>query len=226
MNIAERVQEVFNRFNVNLTVTDNVELENKETKTDLAEATLDNGTVIYTDADSFAEGVEAYIINDEGENIALPPGEYTLADRGMITVGEGGVVTSVSGAESPAEEVEASEEVEAAEEEKEEVMYVTKSEVEAMIAAALESLAPKEEEMSEEAEQAEEPQEPEAEELSKEDPISVELAAVKAELEAIKKQAAEGGLKHKAPTAKREPLNLKNLTTEERVRALANHFNA
>jgi len=226
MNIAERVQEVFNRFNVNLKVTDNVELENKETKTDLAEATLDNGTVIYTDADSFAEGVEAYIINDEGENIALPPGEYTLADRGMITVGEGGVVTSVSGAESPAEEVEASEEVEAAEEEKEEVMYVTKSEVEAMIAAALESLAPKEEEMSEEAEQAEEPQEPEAEELSKEDPISVELAAVKAELEAIKKQAAEGGLKHKAPTAKREPLNLKNLTTEERVRALANHFNA
>jgi len=226
MNIAERVQEVFNRFNVNLTVTDNVELENKETKTDLAEATLDNGTVIYTDADSFAEGVEAYIINDEGENIALPPGEYTLADGGMITVGEGGVVTSVSGAESPAEEVEASEEVEAAEEEKEEVMYVTKSEVEAMIAAALESLAPKEEEMSKEAEQAEEPQEPEAEELSKEDPISVELAAVKAELEAIKKQAAEGGLKHKAPTAKREPLNLKNLTTEERVRALANHFNA
>ena len=95
-----------------------------------------------------------------------------------------------------------------------------------MIAAALESLAPKEEEMSKEAEQAEEPQEPEAEELSKEDPISVELAAVKAELEAIKKQAAEGGLKHKAPTAKREPLNLKNLTTEERVRALANHFNA
>jgi len=61
MNIAERVQEVFNRFNVNLTVTDNVELENKETKTDLAEATLDNGTVIYTDADSFAEGVEAYL---------------------------------------------------------------------------------------------------------------------------------------------------------------------
>ena len=112
MNIAERVQEVFNRFNVNLTVTDNVELESKETKTDLAEATLDNGTVIYTDADSFAEGVEAYIINDEGENIALPPGEYTLADGGMITVGEGGVVTSVSGGETP----EASGEVEASEE--------------------------------------------------------------------------------------------------------------
>ena len=230
MNIAERVQEVFNRFNVNLTVTDNVELENKETKTDLAEATLDNGTVIYTDADSFAEGVEAYIINDEGENIALPPGEYTLADGGIITVGEGGVVTSVSGGETPdaSGEVEASEEVEAAEEEKEEVMYVTKSEVEAMIAAALESLAPKEEEMAEEV--SEEVTEEVVEELSaqepEEDAVAVELAAVKAELEAIKKQAAEGGLKHKAPTPKREPLNLKNLTTEERVRALANHFNA
>ena len=36
---------------------------------DLAEAALENGAVIYTDADDFAEGEEAYIINDEGERI-------------------------------------------------------------------------------------------------------------------------------------------------------------
>ena len=54
MTIQERVQEVFNRFNVNLTVSE-------EKRTEMAEATLENGTVIYTDAEQFAEGVEAYI---------------------------------------------------------------------------------------------------------------------------------------------------------------------
>ena len=73
MTIQERVQEVFNRFNVNLTVSE-------DKSTELAEAALENGTVIYTDAEAFEEGAEAYIINDEGERIALPPGDYPLAE--------------------------------------------------------------------------------------------------------------------------------------------------
>jgi hypothetical protein len=221
MTIQERVQEVFNRFNVNLTVSE-------EKRTEMAEATLENGTVIYTDAEQFAEGVEAYIINDEGENIPLPPGDYTLADGGVIVVGDGGVVTSVGEAtEEVVEEVEASEEVSEetqeveASEETEEVQaeetpsYVTKAEVEEMIAAAFEALNKDDkEEMS-----ADTP-EPKKEE----DAVAVELAAVKAELEAIQKKAAEAGLKHQAPTTKREPLDLKNLSTQERVSALLNQF--
>jgi hypothetical protein len=221
MTIQERVQEVFNRFNVNLTVSE-------EKRTEMAEATLENGTVIYTDAEQFAEGVEAYIINDEGENIPLPPGDYTLADGGVIVVGDGGVVTSVGEAteevvEEVVEEVEASESTEEVEasEETEEVQaeetpsYVTKAEVEEMIAAAFEALNKDDkEEMS-----ADTP-EPKKEE----DPVAVELAAVKAELEAIQKKAAEAGLKHQAPTTKREPLDLKNLSTQERVSALLNNF--
>ena len=221
MTIQERVQEVFNRFNVNLTVSE-------EKRTEMAEATLENGTVIYTDAEQFAEGVEAYIINDEGENIPLPPGDYTLADGGVIVVGDGGVVTSVGEAtEEVVEEVEASEEVSEsteeveASEETEEVQaeetpsYVTKAEVEEMIAAAFEALNKDDkEEMS-----ADTP-EPKKEE----DPVAVELAAVKAELEAMQKKAAEAGLKHQAPTTKREPLDLKNLSTQERVSALLQNF--
>ena len=88
MTIKERVQEVFNRFNVNLEVEDKV-------RVDLAEAALENGTVIYTDADDFAEGEEAYIINDEGERIPLPPGEYTLADGGKISIGDVGKINRV-----------------------------------------------------------------------------------------------------------------------------------
>lgn len=221
MTIQERVQDVFNRFNVNLTVTE-------EKRTEMAEATLENGTVIYTDAEQFAEGVEAYIINDEGENIPLPPGDYTLADGSVLVVGDGGVVTSVGEAteevvEEVVEEVEASEETQEVEasEETEEVQaeetpsYVTKAEVEEMIAAAFEALNKDDkEEMS-----ADTP-EPKKEE----DAVAVELAAVKAELEAIQKKAAEAGLKHQAPTTKREPLDLKNLSTQERVSALLNQF--
>jgi len=97
MTIQERVQEIFNRFNVDLTVNENE-------RTDMAEATLDNGTVIYTDADDFAEGAEAYIINDEGERIPLPPGDYVFEDGTVLSVVEGGVVGKIERGEGKAED--------------------------------------------------------------------------------------------------------------------------
>ena len=212
MTITERVQEVFNKFNVKLTVTE-------EPRTEMAEAALDNGTVVYTDAEAFAEGVEAYIINDEGEKIPLPPGDYALEDGRTLVIGEGGIVSSIG--EPSEEEVEASEEVEVEIEAEEEPGYVTKAEVEEMIKAALESINDKEE-MSVNPEAPKEPKEEVKEEVV--DEVAVELAAVKAQLEDMKKQAAEAGLKHKAPSVKREPLNLKNLSTQERVSALLQNF--
>jgi len=89
MTIKERVQEVFNRFNVNLTAEEVL-------RVDMAEAALENGTVIYTDGEDFAEGEEAYIINDEGERIPLPPGDYTLADGGVLSIGDLGKVNKVT----------------------------------------------------------------------------------------------------------------------------------
>jgi osmotically-inducible protein OsmY len=231
MTITERVQEVFNKFNVNLTVTE-------APRTEMAEAALENGTVIYTDAEAFAEGVEAYIINDEGEKIPLPPGDYTLADGRMVVVGEGGVVSSVTEApeeeapaEEPAQEVEASEEVteevEVEAEEEEKPAYVTKEEVEEMIKAALESIEDKEEmsAVNPEAPKAEKVVEEVVEEVA-ETEAALELAAIKAELEDMKKQAAEAGLKHKAPSIRHEPLDLSKLTLTERVAALHNQFSS
>lgn len=231
MTITERVQEVFNKFNVNLTVTE-------APRTEMAEAALENGTVIYTDAEAFAEGVEAYIINDEGEKIPLPPGDYTLADGRMVVVGEGGVVSSVTEApeeeapaEEPAQEVEASEEVteevEVEAEEEEKPAYVTKEEVEEMIKAALESIEDKEEmsAVNPEAPKAEKVVEEVVEEVA-ETEAALELAAIKAELEDMKKQAAEAGLKHKAPSVRHEPLDLSKLTLTERVAALHNKFSS
>jgi hypothetical protein len=264
MTISERVQEVFQRFNVNLTVTE-------EPRTELAEAVLENGTVIYTDADDFSEGAEAYIINDEGERIPLPQGDYTLQDGSVLKIADGGKVAGLTSKgdgkdgkgdgnapkvkepaapvqeaptkEAPTSDTPTKEPVKKVtkssekEEDMEEVTinYVTREEVEALIAEAIAALAPSEEPAEEvveeevEAEDKEEmsSQEPVTEEVveePQEDPVAVELASVKAELEAMKKQAAEGGLKHAAPTANVEPVNLKNLSTSERVSALLNQF--
>ncbi len=275
MNISERVQEVFQRFNVNLTVTE-------EPRTELAEAVLENGTVIYTDADDFSEGAEAYIINDEGERIPLPQGDYTLNDGSVLKIADGGKVAGVEGKgnegkegkvgpdgkadgnapktkeNAPAKEAPAKDApskdapskdaptkqpvkkvTKSSDEEMEEVTinYVTREEVEALIAEAIAAMMPAEqpaEEVVEEEVEAKDKdkeemssQEPVAEEVVEEpqdDPVAVELASVKAELEEMKKQAAEGGLKHAAPTANVEPVNLKNLSTSERVSALLNQF--
>ena len=277
MTISERVQEVFQRFNVNLTVTE-------EPRTELAEAVLENGTVIYTDADDFSEGAEAYIINDEGERIPLPQGDYTLQDGSVLKIADGGKVAGIEGKgdgkegregkvgpdgkadgnapktkepvakDAPAKDggdppaktppsqpkkVKKSSDEEADMEEVT-INYVTREEVEALIAEAIAALAPAEEPAEEVVEEEVEAkdkdkeemssQEPEVEEVAEateepqDDPVAVELAAVKAELEEMKKQAADGGLKHAAPTANVEPVNLKNLSTSERVSALLNQF--
>ena len=275
MTISERVQEVFQRFNVNLTVTE-------EPRTELAEAVLENGTVIYTDADDFSEGAEAYIINDEGERIPLPQGDYTLQDGSVLKIADGGKVAGVEGKgkegregkvgpdgkadgnapktkeNAPANEAPAKDggdtppakkpaprdpapgkKLSEQDEEMEEVTinYVTREEVEALIAEAIAAMMPAEEPAEEVVEEeveakdkdkeemsSQEPEVAEATEEPQDDPVAVELASVKAELEAMKKQAAEGGLKHAAPTANVEPVNLKNLSTSERVSALLNQF--
>jgi hypothetical protein len=304
MTIQERVQDIFNKFNVNLKV--------EESRTELAEAALDNGTVIYTDGDDFVEGDEAYIINDEGERIPLPPGDYTFKDGGVISIADGGKIAAVNKggegkeakdgkasnpaktkqpvAEAPAKDApvkpaptdppvkpptkpktrqsaDFEEEENPNDMEEVTINYVTREEVEAIIAEAIaaamgepaveEAEEEEKEEMSvnPEAPKAEAKEEPQAEtqeeaeeptqevevEMSAETPeaeaekveapsdmdvILTELSQVKERLFELQKQAASTGLKHKAPTPKKEPLNLQNLSIEERVRALSNHYNA
>lgn len=247
MNIQQRVQDILNRFDVNLTVTE-------EKSTELAEVTLENGTVLYAD-DEFVAGAEAYIINDEGERISVPAGDYELNDGRLLVIGEGGKVEEIKGApeaeeaaeekdeerveqsadtEEPAEaEAEAELDVEVEledKEEDEEKMYVTRTEVEEMIRAAFEALKEDEEDKEEmsdvnpEAPKAEEPKaEPEAEEAPEADPVAEELAAVKAELSEMKDEAVPM-LKHATPSAPAEPIDIKKLSLQERVAVLHSKF--
>ena len=87
----------------------------------LAQATLENGTVI--ESESFEAGSEVFIVSEE-DRVALPVGDYTLEDGEILIVEEEGIIASIGAIE---EEAPAEEEVEAADEE--EKVYATKEEL-------------------------------------------------------------------------------------------------
>jgi len=71
---------------------------------------LENGTVL--EAEAFEAGNEVFIVNEE-DRIALPVGEYTMADGMVLSVSEEGIIGEIKSAVSEEESVEV--EVEAAE---------------------------------------------------------------------------------------------------------------
>ena len=103
-----------------------VELTEETQEVKLAQATLENGTVI--ESENFAAGSEVFIVTED-EKVALPVGEYTLEDGEMLKVEEEGVIASIGKAEEPAEEASKEENLE---EEKEEMKYATKEELSAV----------------------------------------------------------------------------------------------
>ena len=109
-----------------------VGVELSESKIELAEITLENGTVLV--AESFEAGKSIFIKTEE-EEIALPIGEYELEDGKILVVTEEGLIDSIKEAakEEEVEEEELSEEsvteeLETELEEEEEMKYVTKEE--------------------------------------------------------------------------------------------------
>lgn len=102
------------------------EVKAEETKVELAQMSLENGTVI--EAEEFAPEMEVFIVTEE-DKIALPVGEYAMEDGRVLVVEEEGIISEIKSAE--AEEEESPEvEVEAAEEE---MVYVKKEELTAAV---------------------------------------------------------------------------------------------
>ena len=73
------------------------------TRVELEDRKLDNGTVI--SADEFAEGQPIFIVTED-ERIPMPVGEYAMEDGSMLVVEEEGVIGSIQAAEEEVEEVE------------------------------------------------------------------------------------------------------------------------
>ena len=105
MNLKDRVEKLFEKY---AAIATQLSEEKQEVK--MAEATLDSGQVIATDAEAWAIGVAVFVVNEEGEQIPLPDGEYKLEDGTEFTVAEGVVAAwemPAAEAEAPAEELAA-----------------------------------------------------------------------------------------------------------------------
>lgn len=76
------------------------EEKGKKTVKMMAEGTLENGTKIATPADNWAEGVEVFVVPDEGEPFPLEAGSYRLDTGAVITVNEEGLISSIESAEN------------------------------------------------------------------------------------------------------------------------------
>lgn len=123
MNIQERVAALFNKYSAMLA---------EEAPVSLATAVLQGGQEIQTAAEEWAIGVDVFVVNDEGEQIPLPDGEYTLEDGIEFTVVDGKVNTWEM-PEAPVEEEAKKEEEKMSED------VLTREEVAQMIQDAVEA---------------------------------------------------------------------------------------
>ena len=99
------------------------QVEESTEKVELAQAKLDNGTVL--EAEAFEAGNEIFIVTED-ERVAVPVGEYQMEDGQMLVVSEEGIIGEIKSAEAE----ESEEEVEA---EEEEMAYVSKEEFESAV---------------------------------------------------------------------------------------------
>ena len=195
MTLKERISDIFEKYSVELSVEENSEVK-------FAVATLDSGQEIQTDAEAFAVGVAVFVVNDEGEQIPLPDGDYTLQDGSMLVVAEGAVTeVKEAEAEEPAVEAEEDKEEEMSEEPKAEEVeasseVLTREEVAGMIAEAIEATKAE---------------------------FSSQIEERDAKITELSKQATKSlsrAPKMEAPA----PVDLKSLSITERVAAIHNQF--
>ena len=78
------------------------------TRVELEDRKLDNGTVI--SADEFAEGQPVFIVTED-ERIAMPVGEYQMEDGSVLVVEEEGMIAAIKSGEEEAPEEVVEEEV-------------------------------------------------------------------------------------------------------------------
>lgn len=126
MTTIEKINSLFKKFNVNLEVAEPLKEEVAPVQMS-AEGILEDGTKIGTSADAWAEGVDIFIVDAEGNQQTLPDGEYKLTDGTTLLV-EGGILKMITPVEVQQEEEVKVEEVENSSE-----ATITNAQVEALM---------------------------------------------------------------------------------------------
>lgn len=108
------IQDILNKFTPMLS-KHGIKLSVEETATKVVmavEGALSDGSMIYSSADAFAEGVDVFVMDADGNPTPLADGEYTL-DNGMTIVVSNGIIESMAEAitEEPSVEIEVEQEV-------------------------------------------------------------------------------------------------------------------
>ena len=248
MTLQNRINELFNKFNLSLSTVEKTEL--------MAEATLENGTIIFTDAEGFEDGAEVYIVNEEGEKIPLPDGDYTLEDGRTLTIADSGKIAKSEGkgkAEGEGKKAEGNAPKTKQPAEAAPTPPAKKPPVKRAAKSKQDKLAIEDEVIEEEKKVEEEvkeklmdeayiidlinrvlderfPTEVVEEELSAEDKAVTELKALleaqTEELTELKSQAASEGVKRVTTTKATPQVDLTSLSTEDRVKALFTKYNS
>jgi len=112
------IQDILNKFTPMLS-KHGIKLSVEETAAPEAtpvamavEGALADGSMIYSSADAFAEGVDVFVMDADGNPTPLADGEYTM-DNGMTIVVAAGVIESMAEAitEEPTVEIEVEQEI-------------------------------------------------------------------------------------------------------------------
>ena len=168
-------------------------------KVNLAQMTLDNGTVI--EADEFVAGANVFIVTD-GEKVPLPVGEYTLEDGRKLVVESEGVISSFNMEEEEKEEATEEEKEELEETIEVEAPEAVASEIEEVVEAVVEVIAPVIEEVKEQVEEMKKYMEEKKKEEEMEDEKETKMSA---------QEPASKPIKH-SPESKSTP-KLKKLSS-------------
>ena len=246
MTLQNRINELFNKFNLSLSTVEKTEL--------MAEATLENGTIIFTDAEGFEDGAEVYIVNEEGEKIPLPDGDYTLEDGRTLTIAYSGKISKSEGKGKAEGESKADGNAPKTKQPAEAAPTPPAKKTPTKKRASKQDKLAIEDEVIEEEKAVEEEIKDElmddayiidlinrvlderfttkvvVEELSAEDKAVTELKALleaqTEELTELKSQAASEGVKRVTTTKATPQVDLSSLSTEDRVKALFNKYNS
>tara|TARA_R110000782_G_scaffold234716_4_gene320788 strand:+ start:183 stop:932 length:750 start_codon:yes stop_codon:yes gene_type:complete len=249
MTLQNRINELFNKFNLSLETIQKSKL--------MAEATLENGTVINTDAETFEEGALVYVLNEEGEKIPLPEGDYKMEDGSVLSIGDSGVISKKGsgegkgegkgeGAKAEGNAPKTKQPAEAAPTPPAKKPPVKKSKQDKLAEdEVIEEEKKVEEEIKEEEKLMDDayiidlinrvlderfPAEIVEEEMSAEDKAVTELKALlqaqTEELTTLKSQAASEGVQRVSTTKATPQVDLTSLSTEDRVKALFNKYNS
>ena len=111
--ILEKFAPQLSKHGVKLSVEETPAAESTKVEM-MAEGALADGTMIYSPAAEWAEGVEIFVMDADGNPSPLADGEYTL-DNGKMIVVASGLIASIADAEEPSTEVEVTVEQEVAE---------------------------------------------------------------------------------------------------------------